>query len=135
MEVHFQREIFFFLASLDKKALSCSVRLTMGTDHCWELGTQGRKERRECSVSFLARQVPLHLGHEDEGKSFKSAVKLFWYLVQSEGLRLCFLSNFPEQTNRSLVLLPVSDEGIDLWVHKNVSHLVMQKQEQVYVGS
>lgn len=54
----------------------------MGTDHCWDLGNAGQKEEvRGCSVSLLARQVILHSGHEDEGKSFKSAVKLFWYLV------------------------------------------------------
>lgn len=54
----------------------------MGTDHCWEPGnTLQKEEGREWFVSFLARQVTLYLGHEDEGKSFKSAVKLFWYLV------------------------------------------------------
>lgn len=95
-EVYFQRD-FFLLASLDKKALSCSVRLTMRTDYCWELGnTWQREEGRGCSVSFSARQVILHSGHEDEGKSFKSAVKLFWYLGFSEGLGVCFLSNFLE---------------------------------------
>lgn len=133
-EVHFQGETFL-LASLDKKALSCSVRLTMGTDYCWELGnTRQKEEGKECSVSFLARQVTLHLGHEDEGKSFKSAVKLFWYLVQSGGLGLCFLSNFLEQTNRSFVLLTVCTEGIDFGVHKNVDHLAKEKQEYICVG-
>lgn len=123
-----ERFFFFFLASLGKKALSCSVRLTMGTDHCWELGNiRPKEEGRECSVSFLARQVTLHLGHEDQGKSFKSAVKLFWYLVQSEGLGLRFFSNFLEQTNRSFVLSPVCAEGVDLQVNKNVSHLARQK--------
>lgn len=133
---HIFRENFFSSCFIGQESFILSVRLTMGTDHCWELGnTRQKEEGRECSVSFLARQVTLHLGHEDEGKSFKSAVKLFWYLVQSEGLGLCFLSNFLEQTNRSFVLQLICDEGIDLWTHKNVSHLTKHKQEQVYVGS
>lgn len=135
MEAHFQRE-FFSSCFIGQESFILSVRLTMGADHCWELGnTRQKEEGRECSVSFLARQVTLHLRHEDEGKSFKSAVKLFWYLVQSEGLGLCFLSNFLEQTNRSFVLQLIGDEGIDLWTHKNVSHLTKHKQEQIYVGS
>lgn len=69
----------------------------MGTDHCWELGTQGRKRKGENALLvFWLDRSDSTLGHEDEGKSFKSAVKLFWYLVQSEGLGLCFLSNFLE---------------------------------------
>lgn len=136
MEVHFQREIFFSSCFIGQESFILSVRLTMGTDHCWELGnTLQKEERRKCSVSFLARQVTLHLGHEDEGKSFKSAVKLFWYLVQSEGLGLCFLSNFLEQTNRSFVLQLVCDEGTGLWELKNVNHLTKPKQKQVYIGS
>lgn len=57
MEVHFQGEIFLLLASLGKKALSCSVRLTMGTDYCWEPATQGKKRKGENAllVSWLDR--------------------------------------------------------------------------------
>jgi hypothetical protein len=78
----FRERFFFSSCFIGQESFILSVRLTMGTDHCWELGnTLQKEERRKCSVSFLARQVTLHLGHEDEGKSFKSAVKLFWYLV------------------------------------------------------
>lgn len=83
-EVHFLRKNFFslLLASLGKKALSCSVRLTTGIEHCWEQGNIKQKQGcRERSDGFLPQQVTSHLGHEDKGKSFKSAVKLFWYLA------------------------------------------------------
>lgn len=69
----------------------------METGLCWEQGTHtgARKGEDAPLVSWLDRSH-CTLGHEDEGKSFKSAVKLFWYLVQSEGLGLCFLSHFLE---------------------------------------
>lgn len=54
----------------------------MGTEHCWEQGnTKQKEDGGKRSDGFLPRQVTSHLGHEDKGKSFKSAVKLFWYLV------------------------------------------------------
>lgn len=78
----FKERLFLLLASLGKKALSCSVRLTIGTEHGWEQGnTKQKEDGRERFDGFLPRQVTSHSGHEDEGKSFKSAVKLFWYLV------------------------------------------------------
>jgi len=81
-EVYFQGETFLLLASLGTEALFCSVRLTIGKEHGWEQGnTKQKEDGSERLDGFLPWQVTSHLGHEDECKSFKSAVKLFWYLV------------------------------------------------------
>lgn len=107
----------------------------MGTEHCREQRhTKQKKDGRERSDGFLPRQVTSHLGHEDQGKSFKSAVKLFWYLVQSRGLGLCFLSHFLEQTNRNLYYCLCVMKGWISSCKKNVNHLVKQNEEYIYVG-
>lgn len=78
-----ERDFFFsFLVHwAGKLYLVCEVNYgnrplagSWGT-HCRE-----RKGENALLVSRLDRS-PLHLGHEDEGESFKSAVKLFCYLV------------------------------------------------------